>query len=453
MRKGGLYDCLVCSAFIVFAMDSQWFRFPVRDDVSDWSFKREIGAGIVNFLAAGYIVAVNPEILSQAGMPREALISATCYSTAIACILMALWAKVPVMLAPGMGLNAFFAFTLCLGDGVPWRVALGIVFLSGVLFIGLSYWGLRDRVLYAVPKSLRLGILVGIGLFLTFIGFRNMGLIVYNPSTLVSVGEITPQVGVALVGLLAVITLEYYRVPGGILITIIAVTATAVLLGWVAAPSVWVGSPPSISPLALELDVLSALKPLYWVPIFIFLYVDLFDSMGSLTAVSYQAGLNRGEIIPGLNKMFMADATGTAIGAVLGTSTVTAYVESCAGVASGGRTGWTAIFTGLLFLVAPMFYGLITIVPPYATSVALILVGVYMMRHVGEINFSRWEEAVPAFFTITLMPLTYSIATGICFGILGHIAIVIVGRRWSEFNMLLGGMGLVSLLYLIVGIG
>jgi AGZA family xanthine/uracil permease-like MFS transporter len=431
-------------------MPRGWKGLLAREDTEGWSFRNEIIAAFVNFLAAGYIVAVNPDILSQAGMPRESLISATAYATALGCFLMALWAKVPVILAPGMGLNAFFAYTLCLRDGIPWQVALGIVFISGVLFIALSYWGLREKVLYMIPKSLRVGILVGIGLFISFIGFHNMGLVTASPATLVTLGAITPKVAAGVLGLFAAIALEYYRIPGSLLIAILAVTLAAVGFGWVHPPETWLSPPPSVAPVAFKLDVIAALKPVYWVPIFVFLYLALFDTLGSLTAVAYQAGFNRGDEIPGLRRMFMADATGAVLGAVLGTSTVTAYIESCAGIASGGRTGWTALFTGVLFLLAPLFAGFIAIVPPYATAIALVIVGVYMMKHVSEIDFTKWEEAVPAFFTIALMPLSYSIATGICFGVLSYIAVLLISRRFGGITPILWIMGAVSLFYLFV---
>ncbi|MEE9252736.1 MAG: NCS2 family permease [Thermodesulfobacteriota bacterium] len=208
--------------------------------------------------------------------------------------------------------------------------------------------------------------------------------------------------------------------------------------------------PPTVLPVAFHMDVAAALKPVYWIPIFVFLYISLFDSMGSLTAVSYRAGLNVGDDIPALDRMFMADASGAAAGAVLGTSTVTAYIESGAGIASGGRTGWTALFTGVLFLIAPVFAGVIAVVPSYATAVALVVVGLYFVKQIREIDFSNFEEGVPAFFTILLMPLTYSIATGICFGILSYICILVISGKWRELKPVLVLIGLFSLIYLVL---
>jgi len=421
----------------------------VRPEVKEWSFRKEMLAGLVNFLAAGYIVAVNPEILSNAGMDRSALIAATCYATAIGCFIMGMWAKVPIMLAPGMGLNAFFAYTLCVQEGIAWQVALGIVFISGVIFIALSVLGVRQHILYAIPKTLRIAISVGIGLFISFLGFENMKLITAHPATLVTLGPIEPTLILALVGLAAAIALEYYKVPGSLLIVILGVTSAALAFGWIEGPSQWLAAPPSIAPVAFKLDIVSALKPVFLVPVFVFLYLDLFDSIGSLTAVSYQAGLNKGDDIPALNKMLLSDASATAVGAVLGTSTVTAYIESSIGIASGGRTGWTALITGVLFLFTPFFSGVVAVIPPYATGIALVVVGLYFMKNISEIDFGNMEEGAPAFLTILLMPLTFSIATGICFGILTYISMVIITRKWENISLVLVFMGAISLLYLV----
>lgn len=435
-------------------MQNNWLinslnRFLVPDGLSQWSFKTEVLAGAVNFLAAGYIVVVNPDILSSAGMSKPALITATSFAAAAGCFLMAFWPKVPVLLAPGMGLNAFFAFTLCQKEGIPWQTALGIVFLSGVLFLLLSISGLRQRIIYSIPRPLRFGIPVGIGLFIAFIGFENMGLIVAHPETLVSLGALKPTVLAGILGLIAVFALEHFNFKGSMLLIILAITFLAIGLGWVGTPDVWLGAPPSIAPVAFELDIWSAFEPVFWVPIFIFLYLDLFDSIGTLTAVSYQAGLNKGDKIEGLDKMLRADATATVVGSVLGTSTVTAYVESGAGIATGGRTGWTAFFTGVLFLLAPLFSGIITSVPTYATAVALVVVGVQMMKYVREIDFSDWTEGPTAFLTIILMPLTFSIATGICFGIIFYVGIMLVTGRWRQLSPVLVIMALISITYLV----
>ncbi|GBD39966.1 Guanine/hypoxanthine permease PbuG [bacterium HR37] len=427
-----------------------WLNLLVPPEVGAWSLRREFIAGVVNFLTAGYIIVVNPSILSETGMSKTALVSVTCYSSAIGCFLMALWPRVPIIMAPGMGINAFFTYTLCLKEGVPWQTALGIVFISGVLFIIITAGGLRERILYAIPTNLRLSIPVGIGLFIALIGFRNMGLVVEHPITLVTLGPLTPTLILALLGLIAVIVMEQLRIPGSILAIILLITFIALGLGWVKTPKDWVGLPPPIYPVAFKLDILSALKPLYWVPIFAFLYIALFDSLGTLTAISYQAGLNVGDKIPKLGKMLMADAIGATTGAILGTSTVTAYIESGAGVAAGGRTGWTAFFTGIFFLLASFFSGTISIIPPYATAVALVVVGIYMIKHIKEIDFTNWEEGAPAFFTILLMPFTYSIATGLCFGILSYVAILITTGKWQKITPILAFIGILSLVYLII---
>ena len=422
-----------------------WF---VPDEISSWDMRREVLAGVVNFLTAGYIVAVNPEILSQTGMDRSALITVTSVASAIGCFLMAAWPRVPVLMAPGMGLNAFFTYTICIKEKVPWDVALGIVFLAGVLFIGLTVGGLREKILTAIPRGLRMAIPVGIGLFIAFIGFRNIGLITDHPATLVTLGTIRGPVILALAGLLAAFLLEHYQVRGSLLGVILGVTLTAMLFGWVRPPEQWLTAPPSMGPVIFHFRPLKALRPEYWLPIFAFLYVALFDSLGTLTAIAYQAGLRVGDRIPRLGSMLMADAVGATTGAVLGTSTVTAYIESGAGVAAGGRTGWTALFTGVLFLAAPFFSGLIRVIPPYATGIALVVVGIYMIQHIKNIDFTRWDEGAPAFLTIVLMPLTYSISTGICFGILSYLVILIGTRRWRQLNPVLILIGILSLVYL-----
>ena len=422
----------------------------VPHEIRAWSWRAELTAGLVNFLTAGYIIAVNPDILSQTGMDRSALITVTCMASAIGCFLMALWPRVPVLMAPGMGLNAFFTYTICLNMKVPWPTALGIVFIAGVLFILLTFTGFREKILNAIPYGLRLAIPVGIGLFIAFIGFRQLGLIIDHPATLVALGPIKPTVALGLAGLLTAFVLEYRQVRGSLLGVILAVTFIAMALGWVHTPEHWLSHPPSIAPIAFKLNPIDALQPRYWLPIFAFLYVALFDSLGTLTAIAYQAGLSRGEEIPRLGKMLMADAVGATAGAVLGTSTVTAYIESGAGVAAGGRTGWTALFTGILFLIAPIFAGVIAVVPPYATAVALIIVGIYMMQHVREINFKDWQIGAPAFLTAILMPLTYSISTGICFGILAYIGILIFTRQWRKLNPILLFIGFLSVVYVIL---
>jgi len=431
-------------------MSRDWINILVLPEVKEWSLRRELMAGIVNFLTAGYIIAVNPHILGEAGMSRPALVSVTGYASAIGCFLMAFWPRVPVLMAPGMGINAFFTYTLCLKEGIPWEVTLGIVFLAGVLFVFLTIGGLREHVLYAIPLNLRLAIPVGIGLFISFIGFRNMGLVVENPVTLVTLGPLTPTLILALLGLIAAVVMERFKIPGSLLAVILIITFVALGMGWVQPPEKWFSSPPSISPLAFHLDIVSALKPVYWVPIFAFLYVALFDSLGSLTAIAYQAGLGSDGKIPRIGQMLMADAVGATAGAILGTSTVTAYIESGAGVAAGGRTGWTALFTGVLFLLAPFFAGVIAIIPSYATAVALVVVGIYMIKHIREIDFTNWDEGVPAFLVILLMPLTYSISTGLCFGIMSYIAILLATGKWRKITPVLAFIGALSLLYLIL---
>ncbi len=426
----------------------RWRRWAVPEEVQTFSMRREALAGLANFLTAGYIIAVNPDILSITGMDKLALISVTCYASALGSFLMAFWPRVPVMMAPGMGLNAFFAYTICQTHKVPWTTALGIVFLAGVLFIFLTVGGLRERIIEAIPPGLRFAIPVGIGVFIAFIGLQKIGLIQDHPATLVTMGPIRPEIALALIGLVVTFWMESLGIRGSLLIAILGVTLLAMLFGWVRAPEQWIQRPPPIGSLFLKMDVADALRPEHWLSIFAFMYVALFDGLGTLTAIAYQAGLQRDGRIPRIGRMLMADAVGATAGAVLGTSTVTAYIESGAGVATGGRTGWTACFTGILFLIAPLFSGVIVRIPGYATGIALIVVGVYMFRHIREIDFTRWIEGAPAFLTILLMPLTYSIATGLCYGILTYIVLIMLTRQWHRLSGVLLFIGGLSVLYL-----
>ncbi len=425
-------------------------NFFITKDAPSFSVRTEFYAGIINFLTAGYIIVVNPDILSQAGMPKDALITVTCVASALGCFFMAFIGKVPVLMAPGMGLNAFFTYTLCIREGIPWDVALGIVFLSGVLFIILTVTGLRTHILNAIPRDLRYAIPVGIGLFIAFIGLKNMGVIIDHPVTLVALGPLSKTVLLGLCGLALHLALESRGYRGTLLPIMIGLTIFVVIIGWIHPPAQILGAPPGMGPTFFKMDVIQALKPMYWMAIFAFLYVALFDSLGTLTAISYQAGLNVGDKIPRLDKMLMADALGATSGAVLGTSTVTAYIESGAGVATGGRTGFTAFFTGILFLIAPFFSGFLTVIPPYVTAIALIIVGYYMMQHVKDINWKEWETGVPAFLTILFMPLTYSISTGLCFGFISYVFLVVVRGQWKKLNVTLVLIGILSVLYLVL---
>jgi AGZA family xanthine/uracil permease-like MFS transporter len=416
------------------------------------NWRTEILAGVTTFLTMAYIVLVNPAILSATGMPLAAVTAATCLSAAFGSILMGIVARYPIALAPGMGLNAYFTYTVCIKLHIPWQTALGAVFLSGVIFLLLTAAGIRQMILQAIPHELYAAVASGIGLFIAFVGFRNAGLVVGDPETLVTLGNMrNPAAALALFGLILMVALEVKKVRGAILIGVLATTALAWSLGqahWTPAA----GGFHSLADTAFKLDIRGALSKGLLEIVFIFFFVDLFDNLGTLVAVTKRAGLiSPDHTIPRLNKILFADATATIFGSLTGTSTVTSYVESTAGVAAGGRSGVTAIVTGLLFLGAIGAAPFVGIVPPAATAPALILVGSLMMATITEI---RWKDplvAVPAFLTMMLIPLTYSIANGLGFGVIAW-AVVHVGtgkfRRQDWLLYVLAALFLARFIYL-----
>jgi len=344
------------------------------------TIRREIIAGITTFLTMSYIIAVHPNILADAGMPKEALITVTALSAIFGTLLLGVWANVPLAMAPGMGLNAFFAYTLVVGQGISWQTALGVVFISGICFVVLASFGFRKKIVNAIPKSLRIAIPGGIGLFITFIGVQNMGLVVQDNATLVTLGTIGTPVILGLIGLSLTIILEVRNWKGSILIGILATTLLGIFLGNVALPNSLISMPPSIAPIAFELDILGALRWGLLGAIFSFMFVDLFDSVGTMIACSYEADLVEEDgSITKINRMLGADAAATTIGALLGTSTTTTYIESASGIEEGGRTGLTAVVVALLFGIALFFAPVISVIPNYATAPALIIVGIFIL--------------------------------------------------------------------------
>jgi AGZA family xanthine/uracil permease-like MFS transporter len=399
-----------------------------------------------------YIVLVNPAILAAAGMPLAAVTAATCLSAAFGSILMGVVARYPIALAPGMGLNAYFAYAVCIKMHVPWQTALGAVFLSGVIFLALTAVGIRQMILHAIPHELYAAVASGIGLFIAFIGFRNAGLVVSDPNTMVSLGNLrNPTTALAMFGLLLMVALQIKKVKGGILIGVVSITAIAWAMGlthW--APSS--GGFSSLASTALKLDIRGALNKGFLEIIFVFFFVDLFDNLGTLVGVAKRAGMiGADNNIPRLNKILFADATATVFGSMTGTSTVTSYVESTAGVAAGGRSGVTAIVTGLLFLVAIGAAPFVGIVPAAATAPALILVGSMMLTTVSEISWHDPLVAVPAFLTLVLIPFTCSIANGLGFGVIAWAALHLVAgklRRKDWLLYVLAVLFLVRFIYL-----
>ena len=421
--------------------------------------RREIVAGAVTFLTMSYIIIVNPAILSQAGMDKNALIGVTILAAAFGTLLVGLWANVPFAMAPGMGLNAMFTYTLVIGHKISWQAALGVVFLSGLIFLLLTLIGAREKIVSAIPLSLRLGAAAGIGLFITFIGLKNLGLIVDNPVTLVSLAKsFDAKVGLGLLGLAVMCVLTVQKVRGAILIGIVFATVIGVLSGQVDVSPLHAGgvvsAPPSIAPVMLKLDILGAMNLSLMGAIFSFMFVDLFDSVGTIVACSHEAGLvDRKGNIHNVNRMLEADAIATLAGALLGTSTTTTYIESGAGIGEGGRTGLASVVTGVLFLAALFFTPLISIVPKFATAPALIIVGAFMFRSIGKIDMSDFRVAFPAFLTILLMPLTYSISTGLAFGFLAHIVLTVAAGRAGKVGSVMWVIGALSLADIVIRTG
>jgi len=405
--------------------------------------KTEVIAGITTFMTMGYIIMVNPYILSETGMDFGALITATCIASAIATIFMAFYANYPFALAPGMGLNAFFAFTVVLGMGISWEAALAAVFINGVIFLLLTLTTAREALFNAIPMNLKLATSVGIGLFIAFIGFTQAGIVVANPDTYVSLGDIhDPQVLLAVFGLLVAGLLLARGVRGALLISILATSAAGMIFGIVPWPTGFMSPPPSIAPIFMKMDFRAALNIGLIPIIFTFTFVDLFDTMGTLVGVASKAKmLDKDGKLPRINRALAVDAVGTMAGATLGTSTVTTYVESASGVAEGGKTGLTSLVTGVLFLLALLFSPVVAAIPGQATAPALILVGLFMMEPVLKIDLSDYTEAIPAFLTIILMPLTYSIAEGLVMGVLSYVVIKTVTGRYKDVSPVMYALG------------
>jgi AGZA family xanthine/uracil permease-like MFS transporter len=400
------------------------------------SFNRELVAGLTTFLTMAYILAVNPNMLANAGMSAGGVFTATALASAIATLVMAFAANLPVALAPGMGLNAFFTFSVVIGQGYSWQLALTAVFLEGVLFIILSLVNVRELIIKAIPGNLKKAVAVGIGLFIALIGFENSGIIIGNESTLVGLGNITGGGALlAIIGLILTIVLYANKVPGSILLGIIITTIIGIPMGVTQVPQGFrIFSMPA-APLFARFDFSSILTFKFFTVFFTFLFVDIFDTVGTLVGVATQAGLagKDGEI-PRVKQALLADAVGTVAGAVLGTSTITSYVESTAGVAAGGRTGLSSVFTGALFLVALFLSPLFLMVPGAATAPALIVVGFLMMQAVGDINFKDPTEGIPAFLAIVMMPFAYSIAEGIVYGLLSHVVLKACTGKFRDIS-------------------
>ena len=412
------------------------------------SVRTEVVAGITTFLTMAYIIFVNPAILSAAGMDRQALVIVTCIVSAIVTATTGLVANAPIAMAPGMGLNAFLSYSLVKAGQISWQTALGVVFLSGLLGVVLTVVGLRRRLVEAIPVSLVAAIAVGIGLFITFIGLVNLGVIVNSEETLVTAGPLTATVAIGLAGLLLMAFLEIRRIKGSLLLGIVFATFLAVVFGHVEKPASLVSFSFDIRPVAFQLDILGALKWSLFGSIFTLMFMDMFDSIGTLVACCHEAKMvDENGKIRGLGRLLVIDAGASMLGAVFGTSTITSYIESAAGIEQGGRTGLTALVVALCFVVALLFVPVVGIVPEYATAPALVMVGLFMIREIRRIDFNEMEEALPAFIIIVMIALSYSISTGLAFGFISFVLMKLVAGKAKDVKPTMWVIALLSLMF------
>lgn len=432
---------------------SGYFKFKENNT----NFRTEITAGFTTFLTMAYIIFVQPAVLSQGGMDFGAVMVATCLSAALATFIMGLLANYPIALAPGMGENFFFVFTVIIAMGIGWRTALGVIFISGVLFLLLTILKVRERIIETIPESLKHAIAVGIGFFIAFIGLVNAGLVVKPAAGMLQLGDVRSKPTLlALLGLFIIVTLMIRKIRGAILWGMFATTLVGFLVGGVIYHGI-LSSPPSVGPTFLKLDIIGALKWELFTIIIVFLFMDVFDTIGTLIAVSEEAGFMKAGRLPRAGRALMADAVGTVFGSLAGTSTVTSYIESCAGIEEGGRTGLTSVTVGLLFLVSLFFYPLARMVGGGyevasgallypITAPALIVVGSMMTRNIVKVDFSDYTESIPAFLVMLGMPLTFSIADGLAFGFISYPILKIVSGRAKEASWLTYVLGLVFIL-------
>ena len=395
--------------------------------------RTEVMAGLTTFLTMAYIIIVNPDIMFAAGMDKGALFVATCLAAALSCLIMGLYANYPIALAPGLGLNAFFAFGVVGGMGIPWQTALGVVFVAGVIFLIMSILPIRAMIINAIPKSMKMSISAGIGLFIGVIALEISGITVDHPVTLVTLGEVASlEVILVAIGFVAIIALDRLAVPGAIVLGIIGTTVLAHIFG-VAEATTMDFSIPSLAPTFLQLDIAGALSVGLISVIIAFLFVDLFDTAGTLIGVSHRAGLlDEDGKLPRMGKALISDSVATVAGSLVGASTVTSYIESAAGVREGGRTGLTAVTVGVLFIIALLLAPIIGLVPRFATAPALLFVAVLMVRCLTEIDWEDVTEYAPAVLAAVIMPFTFSIAHGIAFGFIAYAAGKLLSGRFSE---------------------
>jgi AGZA family xanthine/uracil permease-like MFS transporter len=427
-------DAVECSVFISHSKGSCLIERYFRLKENGSTVRGELLGGLTTFVTMAYIVVVNPQILSEAGVPIEGVVFATCVSAAVATLVMGLYANYPIALAPGMSLNAYFTYTVCLGMHVPWRTALGVIFFSGVAFLILTVTKVREQIVNGIPDCLKHSTAGGIGMFIAFVGLRNAKLVVANPATFVSLGSFgTREAQMACIGLGIMLILMTRKITGAILIGVLGTTLIGILRGmehWPAA----IFSMPHPSSTWLQLDLRGAMHLGLFEIIFVFLFVDLFDNIGTLVGVCEQGGFVVNGKIPRVGRALVSDAVGTVFGSLTGTSTVTSYIESAAGVAAGGKTGLANVVTAALFVLAAFCAPLAAAIPGYATAPALILVGALMTESIGRVEWKDFTEAIPAFVTLLATPLTFSIATGLSLGLISYTLVKVAAGRFREIS-------------------
>ncbi len=414
--------------------------------------KTEIIAGVTTFLTVMYIVPLNGIIMSAAGMPKEAVITATALITIIATIFNGLWSNTPIVMSVGLGLNSYFVYALVLGKKLPWETVLGMVFISGIFFLILTMTKIRKMIIDSISKEFKIATSAGIGLFIAFIGLKQMGLIAAHPATLVTFGNLGDKnVLLGLIGLFIMIGLIMWKVKGAFIVGIIATTIIGLFMGVANAPTQIFSLPASISPIFMKLDISSAFTVALIAPIITFMLTDLFDSLGTLAGVGYRAGIFDTKDSKPIQKTLEADAGATVLASLMGLSTTTSFIESAAGVEEGGRTGLTAVVTGLLFTLTLFLLPLFKVIPANAIFPVLVIVGVFMFADLKKIDFLNYEIALPAFFIIILMPLTFSITKGLAAGFIVHLFIKLITGKFRELNVVTVVLALISFLAFIIG--
>ena len=423
-----------------------FFKFTERNT----SFKQETLAGVTTFLSIAYILVVNPLILSQAGMDSGAVFTATALTAIIGTLLIGLLANYPIGIAPSMGLNSFFTFSVCIGMGIQWQVALTGVFIAGIIFMILSVLKIREKIINIIPLNLKYAIASGIGFFITFIGLKNGGVIISNPDTFVSIGNLSsPTTLLAIIGLVITIVMLVRGINGGIFYGMIITTVIGMIVGLIKVPSKIIGSIPSIEPtfgvVFSHLD--QVFTPELMAVIFTFLIVAFFDTAGALIALTSQAGMMKGNTVPNIGRALLADSTASAVGAILGTSTPATSVESSAGIAVGGRTGFTAVVIAACFTIALFFSPILSVITLEVTAPALIIVGALMAMEIRKIDWSKLEIVIPSFLTIIMMPLTSSVAIGLAFGFILYPLCLVAQKRYKEIHPIMYVLCLLFILY------